>query len=286
MALLFTTGKQEGGVVKRVAMVKSSKKAYLAVWMVKEKDEEKKHFNTPESYALSQFILSTEQSPFQQLERKHEDLFEKKSDCDTWNRRELGLWHSMDMIFEGKKLAVQGSEKETHIIDVEKTLEEGKFQDPFVIKTGYEPVRIFSHGENIVMVRNKNKICIYDKEGEKQETSKEDLDAKDAVRLDENRIVIVAWERTPRIFDMRNLKEFERFGEGGSVWVHCCVSPNGRYIALGGAKFMLYDTETKSKIYQFDNGADWITDIRLSNEFVFYKSTKLGWNMLEIPFEG
>ena len=63
MDLLFTSEKQEVGVVKRADMIKSGKNAYLAIWFVKTKetkDEKKKDFHWPETYSLSQIILSTE----------------------------------------------------------------------------------------------------------------------------------------------------------------------------------------------------------------------------------
>jgi len=53
------------------------------------------------------------------------------------------------------------------------------------------------------------------------------------------------------------------------------VSPNGKYIATGGERLAL--TGPSEKVFTLPFDRNWVTDLRISNEFLWFKLVETGW---------
>lgn len=61
------------------------------------------------------------------------------------------------------------------------------------------------------------------------------------------------------------------------------VSPNGKYIVTGGRNLALVGPS--KKVFTLPFGGNWVTELRISNDFVWFKLIESGWCQMPLDLE-
>ena len=154
------------GIVKGIFFTMKDSNAFVGSFHVREDSTEEPGFEGPEYYILNQHLLSYENENdlftttlSQSLNLHHGSM--------VWNRRELSLWHATTLLNDDKLLAYngirEGKRRVVVVMDIERSLFEGKFQEGVVLDTDMEAVKICYYSErNAVIVvgnsRDKNVV--------------------------------------------------------------------------------------------------------------------------------
>merc|ERR1712110_422098 len=87
--------------------------------------------------------------------------------------------------------------------------------------------------------------------------------------LNENHLLLAVWGNGVKKMNLETMKEENLFDPRGKIYLQVCVSPCGRFIAAGGDEFKLIDAKTNTQLVQLTMESNWITDMRISCDYVF-----------------